>query len=384
MMYANKIFLILLISAVFSCTDQRTEHTEGRLQQKLNSLIEQEHDLNLFDGTVVVGDNDSIIFSKAIGTSNRVWDVPLKLNHRFDICSINKSFVAAMILLASEEDKINLDDRLVDVISNHPYVGNFDEKITIHQLLTHTSGIPDYNGVGGELSASGYRSFKRLHFSNDEYVDFISKLSPLYEPGEDFYYSNFAYHLLTIILEDIYQRPFSELLQTMICKPLNMDETFSTTSNEAVHSNVAEAYIYNKAEDRWNRNAFIDLTLGRRVFSSVRDLYKWGKAMNDNSLLNEHSTALMQKNHLSAISPDLSYGYGWVVFDGEGTYMMGDLDIDKKYIIHGGNTEGYKSMLVNIEQGEFIIAMLSNTGNQTNEILLTQRIVQILINHNED
>ena len=163
-----------------------------------------------------------------------------------------------------------------------------------------------------------------------------------------------------------------------------MDETFSTTSNEAVHPNVAEAYIYNEVEESWNRNNFIDLTLGRRVFSSVGDLYKWGKAMSDNSLLNEHSIALMQKNHLSAISSDLSYGYGWVVFDGEGTYKMGDLGIDKKYIIHGGNTEGYKSMLVNIEQGEFIIAMLSNTGNQTNELLLTQRIVQILINHNED
>ena len=383
MMNFRQIPACVVLIFCFSCVSQ-TEEQQGKLQQKLHSLLQQEHDLNLFDGTVVIGNNDSIIFSKAIGTSNRVWNVPLQLNHRFDICSINKSFVAAMILMAWEEGKIKLDDRLSDLIRSHPYSGKFDEHITIHQLLTHTSGLPDYNGVGPDLSAASYRRLKRLHFSNDEYINFISKLPPRSKPGAEFYYSNFAYHLLTILLEDIYQRPFSELLQIKICEPLGLNDTFSTTSNEAVHQNVAEAYIYNADNQRWSRNGFIDFTLGRRVFSSTPDLYKWGKAMTGPSLLSDSSLAVMHTNHLSDIARDLSYGYGWVVFDGKGSYKMGDLKIDQRYIIHGGNTEGYKSMVVNIEKGDYIVAMLSNTGNQTNELLLTQRIVQILINHNED
>lgn len=383
MMNVKRLLQCVLLSFFFSCGDQHGA-TQSQLQEKLSSLLQQEHDLNLFDGTVVIGTQDSIIFSKAIGTSNRVWDVPLQLNHRLDICSVNKSFIATLILLASEEEKINLEDRLVDWIDSYTYAGKFDEHITIHHLLTHTSGLADYNGVSGDLSASSYRSFKRLHFSNNQYVDFISKLTPLNKPGKEFYYSNFAYHLLTIILEDVYERPFSEILESKICAPLGLNETFSTTSNETVYENVAEAYIYNETNDSWNRNGFIDLTLGRRIFSSALDLYKWGKAMNDQSFLSESSQTLMQTNHLSDISQDLSYGYGWVVFDGQGSYKMGDLDIDKNYIIHGGNTEGYKSMLVNIENGEYIVAMLSNTGNQTNELLLTQRIVQLLLNHHED
>lgn len=106
--------------------------------------------------------------------------------------------------------------------------------------------------------------------------------------------------------------------------------------------------------------------------------------MNNESLLNKEFLAIMQTNHLAEISPMTSYGYGWVVFDGKKQYEMGNLMINQKYLIHGGATEGYKSLLVNIEGGAYIIALLSNVGDQTNEMKLAQKILKILNNFNHE
>jgi hypothetical protein len=94
--------------------------------------------------------------------------------------------------------------------------------------------------------------------------------------------------------------------------------------------------------------------------------------------ISKASYRLMTTNHLKKIEGNISYGYGFVVFDG-GEYAMGNLGIDEEYIIHGGRTEGYKSMLVNVNNGELILAFLTNVGNQVNEIELTQTILKTII-----
>lgn len=360
-----------------SCKEEGKAFLEG-FSLRLDSLIESEHAQDRFDGTVIVGTMDTVLFEKAIGTSNRVWDIPMHMEHRFDICSLNKSFIAALILKASEEGKIALEDKLVNYLKDYDYSGTFNKDVTIHQVLTHTSGLPDYNQIDQDLSAHEFRIFKRKHFSNPEYVNFISSIPEVSIPGKKFYYSNFGYHLLAIILEDLYDRPFGEILNEKICDPINLNSTFSTMANRKIFNQVVEAYDYDQSSGAWNRNQFIDLSLGRRIFSNAYDLYLWGRAMSDTTILSKASIELMQTNHLKDITPEFSYGYGWVIFDGENDYRMGDLGIDEKYIIHGGTTEGYKSLLVNIENGKYIIVVLANTGNRSNEISLAKMIIQIL------
>ncbi len=366
---------IVLISS--SCSKQKSVNTSF-LTSKLDRLFEIEHRENRFNGTVVIGTKDTIIYKKSIGISNRIWNIPMQIDHRFDICSINKSFIAALILIAVEEGKLSLNDHLTDHINTYSYSGEFNHNITIHNLLSHTSGLPDYGQVHPNLSKNKHLKFKRKHFDNTEYIDFISKIPAVSDPNQQFYYSNFAYHLLIIILEDLYQLPFSKLLEQKITKPLKLEHTFSTSDNRIVFEHVVEGYNYNETTNDWTRNQFIDLTLGRRIFSSAENLYRWGKEMSSPVLFNGKQIELMQTNHLSKINPEISYGYGWVVFDGEKQYRIGDIGIDKKYIIHGGATEGYKSMLINIEDGEYIIAFLANTGDQTNELDLAKKITALL------
>ena len=371
----NRWVLFLFSWSITAC-HQPDSVTKSSYWTKLDSLVLSEHTADRFHGTVVVGNQDSIIYQKAVGIANRVWNVPIQMDSRFDIASLNKSFIAALVLLAVEEGKLRLKDKLIDRLKNYQYQGQFDSTITLHQMLTHSAGLPDYDGVAPTLAANNFVKFKRLHFSNAKYVNFISQLSTVAAPGQQFYYSNFAYHLLAIILENIYQQPFAEILQQKICQPLHLTETFASTANEEIHQRVVEAYQY--SDQHWQRNNFIDLTLGRRIFSTAIDLYRWGQAMNDTRLLSQESLELMQQNHLTSITSNVAYGYGWVVFDGKSRYQMGNLGIDQPYLIHGGATEGYKSMLVNIEKGQYIIAFLSNVGDQTDEIALARKITHLL------
>ena len=374
--------LLLLCILLLSCgeKEQKDDARLSPLVSRIDSLLIHENREDRFHGTMVIGIRDSIIYSKAIGVANRVWDIPMQLEHRFDIASLNKSFLAAMVLLAVQEGKLNLNDKLRELLKNYKYSGRFDPNITIHHLLTHTAGLPDYDRLSAAYANNNYLRFKRLHLSDAEYVDFISQLAAVGQPGEQFYYSNFAYHLLAIMLEDAYQKPFPELLEEKICKPLQLSSTFAATSNQQVHKDVVEGYNYDEESKQWERNNFIDLNLGRRIFSSAPDLHKWAVAMNNESLLTKESLAMMQTNHLADIAPGVSYGYGWAVFDGKKQYQMGNLMIDQRYLIHGGATEGYKSLLVNIEEGAYIIALLSNAGSQTNEIALAQKVINILTN----
>lgn len=343
---------------------------------EVDNFLSEQHADGRFDGTVVIGDRDQVFYQNAFGIADRTWKIPMELDHRFDIASVNKSFVGALIMKAVEGGKISTEDRLVDLLSDYIYSGSFHEEITIHHLLTHTSGLPDYGGVADELKDDNFRKFKRLHFSNVEYVDFISQLALIAEPGERFYYSNFAYHLLCVILEDLYEQPFDEILSEKITIPLQMYRTLSTTSNEAVIPDLVEAYTFRK--DEWRKNSFIDLRLGRRIFSTAGDLYKWALAMDDTTFLKKESLNQLKENHLLGITKEFTYGYGWVIFDENNSSEMGQLPLDKPYIIHGGSTEGFKSILINVNQGELIISLLANTGNQTEELQMAQEIAEIL------
>jgi CubicO group peptidase (beta-lactamase class C family) len=343
---------------------------------KINTLLKKESEAERFSGTVTIGNKDLILYEGAFGIADRSWEIPMYIGFIFDIASINKSMISGLVMIAVEEGKLNLEDKLVDLLKNYSFSGTYNENISLYQLLNHTSGLPDYNALGPRLSANNFRAFKRMHFSNKEYVDFISQLAPIGIPGKQFHYSNFAYHLASIILEDTYEMPFGELLEKKILQPLNMQHTYSTTDNSKIPKRLARGYLYENG--MWYEDPFIDLTLGRRVFSTADDLYKWGRTFSDTLFFSRESLAQITTNHLTTITDQFSYGFGWVVVKENEHFDMGDLQIDASYIIHGGSTDGYKSILININNGEWIISMLANSGNRTRELQLAQKIAQML------
>lgn len=371
------LILSLILSGCHTEDQGRGTDDMDGLQQRLDSLLTSEQVAGRFGGTVALGNSESIYYEFAGGTANRSWDLPINTETRFDIASVNKSMTAALIMKAMEEGRLSTSSRLTDLLEGYDYSGPFDENITIHQLLTHTSGLADYGGVAADLRANDFRKFKRMHFTNGAYVDFISRLEPVGQPGEQFHYSNFGYHLLQIILEDIYEEEFNTILQEKIAQPLGMSRTLSATNNQMVIPELAEGYRFYDGE--WISNSFIDLSIGRRVFSTAKDLYRWARAMNDATFLGRKTLHQIQTNHLRELDDGISYGYGWAVAEEGQQVNMGNLPTDKPYIIHGGSTEGYKSIVANINRGEHIIALLANTGNRTNELVLAQKITELIL-----
>ncbi len=376
---SDQLFALLILAlGILSCSPvpEIKKETSG-WRNRLDSLLTEEVAAERFSGTVAVGNRDSLLFVFAGGEADRNWHIPIKRGTRFDICSLNKSFIAALVLKAVEERKLELDDKLVDLLAEYSYSGNFHPGITVHSMLNHSSGLPNYEELPDSLKENWLYGYKHLHFSNPEYVNFISKLPAHRAPGEGFYYSNFAYHLLPILLEDVYQKPFPDILAEKVVQPLNLRFTYASVNNQEVHPQLAEAYNP-QPDGSWQRNNYIDLSLSRRIFSTSEDLYRWAKALNKPGFLSESSLELMFSNQLGAIDTTVSYGYGWAIHPSHSDYKMGNLGMDQPYSIHGGATEGYRSMLVNVNGGQYILAFLSNVGSNTNEIALARKITHLL------
>ncbi|SEJ52318.1 CubicO group peptidase, beta-lactamase class C family [Cyclobacterium xiamenense] len=369
--------LVMFLFLSNGCQNKKKE-IAPLYNQKFDSLFNAHHSQDLFHGGVVITHSGETVYENYFGLANRGWNIPFDKDVKLDIASVNKSIIAALVLKAAEEGRLNLEDNLVDLLSGFSYEGSFHPEITLHHMLSHSSGLPDYEGVAEDLKLNQFLPFKRLRFTNEDYVDFISKIEPINTPGQQFYYSNFAYHLLPIILEETYQKPFSKILEEKLALPLGLKNTVSESENEVVISKLANAYNYQDETGQWHQNLFIDLSLGRRVFSTASDLNRWAQAMDNPGWLAAESLNLMQQNHQAEIDASFSYGYGWVVIDGENKSRMVDLGTKKPYIIHGGSTEGYKAMLININRGEYVISFLSNVGNRTDEIQLAQQIVNLL------
>lgn len=371
-------YLVMLLFLSNGCQNKKKE-TSPVYKQKIDSLFIAHYSQDLFHGGVVISHNGEILYENYLGLANRGWDFPFDKDVKLDIASVNKSIIAALVLKAVEEGRLNLEDKLVNLLTGFSYEGSFHPEITLHHMLSHSSGLPDYDGVAEDLKLNQFSPFKRQRFTNEGYVDFISKIEPINTPGQQFYYSNFAYHLLPIILEETYQKPFSEILKEKLTLPLGLKNTVSESKNEVVISKLAKAYNYQEKTGQWHQNLFIDLSLGRRIFSTASDLNRWAQVMDNPGWLTAKSLQLMQQNHQAEIDENFSYGYGWVVIGGANRSRMVDLGIQQPYIIHGGSTEGYKAMLININKGEYVISFLSNVGNRTEEIQLAQQIVNILI-----
>lgn len=372
--------LLLLVCFVSGCWQSEIlPDQQAEISAALDSLFLSESVAERFSGTVAIGNQEQLIYNKAWGIADRRFNVPMETGFLFDIASVNKSMVGALVMMAVNEQKLALSDRLTDLLSGFSYSGSFDDSITVHQMLTHTSGLADYSGIDPELSADNFRAFKRLHFTNSDYIDFISRLKPAGKPGDRFHYSNFAYHLLCIIIEDIYGTDFGEVLQSKIAGPLAMAQTYSTTDNDKLKEKTVTGYQFENSQ--WIENGFIDLTLGRRVFSTAENLYTWGRAMSDTTFLPAASLNQITTNHLENISQEMSYGYGWVVYEYGDSFEMGSLPTQLPYIIHGGSTEGFKSIVVNINSGEWIISILANSGDQANEMKLVQGVTEILMSN---
>ena len=337
---------------------------------KLDKLISAYAEYGQFNGSVLVAEKGKVIYKKGFGLADMEWNIPNQPDTKHRLGSITKQFTSMLIMQLVEQGKLKLDVPISTYLPDYPRKnGNV---ITIHQLLTHSSGIPNMTSFPGFLknvSRNAYSPLQLVNMSADSTLQF--------KPGERFAYSNSGYLLLGYIIEKVTGRSYEQLLQENIFTPLKMNNT-GYDHHETLWKNRARGYEKNGR--RYVNADFIDMSVpyaAGALYSTVEDLYLWDQALYGNQLLRKENMDLLFAKHIP--SGGGHYGYGW----GMGEMPLGNTAERIETIGHGGGINGFNTQLTRIPSDKSFIVLLNNTGGAPlNE--MTNAIAAILYDKSYD
>lgn len=291
----------------------------------------------MFSGTILVAREGKIIIEKSYGMANYELDVPNSINTKYRIGSLSKSFTAILIMQLQEKGILNVNDPVSKYLPNYPN----GSKITLHNLLTHTSGIPEYT----DFPDSMMKSYHPM--TSEELVNYIKDKPLDFQPGTQFTYSNSNYVLLGYIIEKITGKSYETILNENILKPLNMNDS-GYNHNETVLKNRASGYLV--YHDVLRNTDYIDMSFAfasGALYSTVSDLYKLDRALYDDKLLKKESVEKI-------FTPNLdNYGYAWTI----------DNLYGRKLIWHDGAINGFCGVIARYPKEDICIIILENNKN---------------------
>lgn len=322
------------------------------IADEIDKLMLQYQDYGQFNGTVLVAENGEVIFKKGYGLANMDWNISNEVDTKFKIASITKQFTSMLIMQLVKEGKVKLDGKITDYLSD--YRKDTGEKVTIHHLLTHTSGIPSFTNLPGFWSDS-----TRKHYETDYMVKNLHSGDLEFEPGSEFKYNNTGYALLAVIIEKVTNKSFEENLQERIFNPLKMNNS-GVDRNERILDNRANGYLKQGVEYVNAPYGYMLNTLGAGdMYSTVEDLYLWDQALYTKKLLSEKYKKIMFTPFLE------NYAYGWGVYK----VALGESTDSVQVVTHSGGIPGFRTRIFRIIKDKHLIVVLNNTGiTGTNEM----------------
>jgi CubicO group peptidase (beta-lactamase class C family) len=326
---------ILILSAVvsLSCLTYPVE-TRSELEAKLDELIAPLVEKDLFSGSILVAKGGEIILQKGYGLADREHGVACAPDTKYRLGSVTKQFTSMMIMQMQEEGLLSVEDALSKYIPDYPN----GEEITIHHLLTHTSGVPNFT------SFPDYEKTMMIPTTLEEIIARFKDKPLDFEPGERFSYSNSGYILLSYILEKVSGKSWETLLHERITGPLGLEET-GYDRHETILPQRAIGYALDGL--KVVNSAYIDMSIpsgAGAMYSTVRDLYKWDRALYTDKLLKKESLERMFTPFKS------NYGYGWMIRDEDG----------RKLIAHGGGINGFVTVIKRYVDDDTVIVALCN------------------------
>lgn len=352
-----KISLIALLSLVaFHNSVSAQDHAD-----RIDKFIGLYYDLGRFNGTALVAEGGEIIYKKGWGMANMEWDIPNEPDTKFRIASISKQFTAMLIMQLVQEGRIALEDKLTDYLPE--FRRDSGDRVTIHHLLTNTSGLPDYS------DAPGFWNELMRHPMRPEFViDSLSSGDLQFEPGSEYRYNNGGFYLLSLIVERVTGRAFAEVLQERIFQPLGMNDS-GLDRPEVILEKRAIGYeqFVNGFENAPYRQ--IDNLLGTgAIYSTVEDLYLWDRALYTDRLLAPEYKEIMFTPFLQ------NYAYGL----GVRKIPLGDTGDSTAYMGHSGSVAGFNSRIARLVEDGHVIILLCNISEWTRLSDMTQGITNIL------
>jgi len=316
---------------------------------KIDELIQIYYDYGQFNGTALVAEGGKVIFNKGYGLADMEWNIPNKPDTKFRIGSITKQFTAMLILQLVEKGKIDLQGKLSDYLPY--YRKDTGDRVTIHHLLTHTSGIPSYTGL-----PNFFEEISRDPYPVDEFIKTYCSGDLEFEPSSKFVYSNSGYFLLGAIVEKVSGERYEDALKAKILDPLGMKNT-GYDHYEALIPHRASGY--EKRAGGYENAPYLDMSLpyaAGGLYSTVEDLYIWDQALYKDKLLSEEYKELMFKPYVSAEGSH--YAYGWIV--GEKSFPKSKEKA--QWVAHGGGINGFNTLIQRLVEDRHLIVLFNNTG----------------------
>lgn len=314
--------------------------------KKLDAVMQAYHDYNMFDGAVLVAEEGKVIYKAAFGLANREWNIPNTTDTKFMIGSVSKPLTSILTLIQVQKGLIGLDKTLSDYLPE--FSGKPAAKVTIRQLMSHSSGMPNYDVI-----KDFFPRISRQNFTREEYIKIYMDSALVFTPGTSYYYSSWGYFTLGYILERVTGKSYAQLMKEDIFDKLGMNGSGSYYHTQVVPK---RATGYDYALGGYTSSDFRDQsnTMGTGdLYSTVEDLFKLHLALSNNTLLNKELTEEM---FTPGIRP-WRYGFGW--FNQQFRYTPTD-SIFANY--HLGMTEGFLSFMVRIPSTNSLVVFLCNSS----------------------
>ena len=333
--------VILLVSNPISGQKDDSQN----VLQRINAYITAETAEHSFRGAVLVGTNGKVVFEKAYGMADEEWNVPNTTTTKFRIASLSKQFTAACVLLLQERGRLKLRDSVSRYLPGLPEAW---QSITIHQLLTHTSGIPNYTDSPqlARINRTGATPQEMIALVADKPLDFT--------PGTRWHYTNTGYILLGMMIEKISGQSYADFLKTNIFEPLGMTNSGYDRATDILKERASGYQIKGGLAN----GDFIDMTIpfaAGGIYSTVEDMYRWNEALAQaGKVLSADSLKQMFTEYPEATYQGQNYGYGVVI----SRQKFGRL-----LYYHGGGVEGFSSSIQRYPNERVCIVVLSNLSS---------------------
>jgi len=332
-----------------------TSLAQMNVQKKIDSLL-SEYDGNNPGAAVMVIQNGEIVLDKSFGLADIENNKTVSSSTNFRLASVTKQFTSHAILKLINEGKIGFSTTLKEVWTDFPEYG---KNINIKHILTHTSGMIDYESLIPDTAT--------MQVKDSDVLKMLMSVDSVYfNPGEVFRYSNSGYAVLAMIVEKISGKSFGEYLKEIIFSPLNMNYTLAL--EDGINQVENRAYGNVRSDKGWIKKdqSLTSAVLGDGgVYSSINDLYKWDQSFYTNKIipleLKEDAFTRQQLNDGKVID----YGYGWRL-----TKLY-----ENEVVYHTGSTIGGRTIIYRIPSKKLTVIFLSNR-DEGDTLLIAETIAK--------
>jgi CubicO group peptidase (beta-lactamase class C family) len=351
----------LLCLIVFACfallpSSARSEEITAKVDAYMTPLVEK----RIFSGTILVAKGGKILVNKGYGLANYEHNIPNTGKTKFRIGSVTKQFTAVAIMQLVEKGKVSLKAHISEYL---PYFRkDIDPKITVHNLLVHSSGLPNYTDLPG---------FYAKHSRNPyEVKDFITQFCSgdlEFEPGSTWKYSNSGYFILGAIIEAVTGQTYADYLKEHIFGPAGMEDS-GYDNPETILENRATGY--RMGQNGLENCEYLDMSIpyaAGSLYSTTEDLYKWDRILYTEKILTERSKELMFTPYIAY------YGYGWFIAPKNGHTNYS----------HSGGINGFVCNFARYVEDDACIVVLANR-EKAQEGYIASALNAILFGHPHD